>query len=162
MKEIPLSNGMVVFVDDIDYPHLSLYRWFASGGRNTTYAAFHPPNTHKGVPSVRMHTLLMNPQKGFQVDHIDGNGLNNQRDNLRIVSVRENHWNYHNVKKTSKFPGVCSKGNNRWVSSIRIDGKVKHLGYFETEESAFKKYCDTLIELGYSVPNCDCSAGGGE
>lgn len=83
---------------------------------------------------------------GFElvVDHIDNNRLNNNIENLRIVTNRENCSRKH-LKSKSKYVGVCfNKTVNKWMSSIYIDKKVKNLGYFENEEEANEYYQNAL------------------
>lgn len=94
-----------------------------------------------------------NPRK-YQIDHIDGNGLNNTRDNLRIVSCRQNNQNRH-ISKSSKYPGVSfNKFRGKWHAYIRVGKKRKHLGYFNTEEEAFNVYKHAVKDLtGENVIN---------
>ena len=84
------------------------------------------------------------------VDHIDNNKLNNHVSNLQLVSQRENtsknSANISGIK--SKYPGVSYyKRDNCWRAYIRINGKLKHLGYFETELEAYEKYKNMLGEI---------------
>lgn len=90
-----------------------------------------------------LHIHLMNPPDGMEVDHIDGDGLNNRRVNLRIVTHRQNIWNRKkNVNPTSsKFKGVSLyKKSGRWVAYIAAHGKRRHIGYFDDEEAAARAY----------------------
>jgi hypothetical protein len=89
----------------------------------------------------------MNPPNDLQIDHIDGNGLNNQKSNLRVVTHRENHQNRQH-KKSSKFPGVSwNKKIKKWNAKIRIGNKSLHLGYFYDEEEASKAYSLALKQF---------------
>ena len=88
-----------------------------------------------------MHAVILNHPVGMVADHIDGNGLNNQRENLRIVTHRENSLNRH-IPKSSKYPGVhWDNQRGKWRSRIRVAGKNRHIGYFNSEESAAREYC---------------------
>lgn len=82
--------------------------------------------------------------KGFDVDHIDGDGLNNTRENLRIATRKQNSVNRGpNKNNTSGYKGVFfQKGLGKWTSKIMIDGKSRHLGVFETREEAYKAFCE--------------------
>ena len=137
MKEIVLTKGKRAVVDDADYEMLNKFNWFADLKGNVWYAG-----RRVGKSNQLMHRIILNPPEGFQTDHIDGDGLNNQRSNLRIVTARQNAQNLH-IKKSSKFPGVSwvkNTTNNVWQSRIFINGKSKYLGTFRTEEDAFQRY----------------------
>jgi hypothetical protein len=86
--------------------------------------------------------FIPNPENKDFVDHIDNNPLNNNIINLRWVSNQQNQFNSLKSKNTSsKFKGVCfHKLANKFIASIRIDGKKKHLGYFEDELAASNAY----------------------
>ena len=78
------------------------------------------------------------PRKN-QIDHIDRNKLNNNINNLRVVSIQQNQWN-NNCK------GYCwDKNANKWMARIGIDGEIKYLGYFKKEEDARNSYLDAKI-----------------
>ena len=129
VKEIPLTQGKVALVDDEDYEWLNQYNWQASNEKGRFYVK---KGNYLGVingkqrsTSVRMHRLIMNAPENMVVDHINGNGLDNRKENLRIVSNRQNLQNLH-IKKTSKYPGVSwQKTRNKWISLIRVNGKQK-------------------------------------
>src|SRR5260370_39084577 len=77
------------------------------------------------------HYVCGYPLKGYEVDHIDGNGLNNQRSNLRIVTRRQNMQNQHGVSKTSKYPGVYwNPAANKWQAYCCIKNQTKYLGVY--------------------------------
>lgn len=93
----------------------------------------------------------MNTPKGMVVDHIDGNGLNNQRENLRVVTYRQNCQNRH-TPKTSIYPGVSwCKYKKRWFASIKINGKNRKLGRYNLEIDAYNAYTDALKSIGETV-----------
>ena len=93
-----------------------------------------------------LHRLIMGLTFGDKrmVDHIDGDGLNNRRSNLRIATVTQNQWNRRANKspdRTSRFKGVGFYPNkNCWRARITIDGKPTHIGYFLKEIDAAKAY----------------------
>ena len=152
MKEIPLTNGLVSTVDDCDYTLLSQYRWYAGKSKQTYYAMRQTRmfSGQNGQRTSRMHHVIMGkPIGGLQIDHIDGNGLNNCRTNLRLVTSRENSQNYH-IKKTSKYPGVSRMSRDgTWVARINWDkASVRTLGYFITEEEAYRIYCIACENIG--------------
>lgn len=85
----------------------------------------------------------MTAPTGLVVDHINHNGLDNRRRNLRIVTAKQNSWNMRSAKGrgTSNYKGVgWVKNKRKWRASISIDNKPKHLGYFEDEKKAAAAY----------------------
>lgn len=91
MKEIPLTQGMVAIVDDEDHLRLSKYKWYARRSINTFYARCSLRRIKgKPRPYLIMHRVILNAPAGLEVDHKDGNGLNNTRANLRLVTRRQN------------------------------------------------------------------------
>jgi hypothetical protein len=140
MKEIPLSQGKVALVDDEDYERLNQFHWFAHKVVNTFYAERHPRSFPNKRAYIKMHAEIIHIPKELVCDHIDGNGLNNQKCNLHAVTKRQNAQNLH-IKKTSKYPGVCwNKSEGKWNARICIDGKRTDLGRFKSEEAAALRY----------------------
>lgn len=140
MKEIPLTQGKVALVDDEDYEMLMKYKWHADKNRNTFYAHGYNKINGKLVHHL-MPRLILNVPKELQVDHIDGNGLNNQRYNLRIVNNRTNCQNHHYRHRTSKFPGVdWVSAISKWRARIQFKGKNNHIGVFIKEIDAACAY----------------------
>jgi hypothetical protein len=92
--------------------------------------------------------FIPNPDNKPWIDHIDNNKLNNSIDNLRWASIQENQQNKSKQKNTSSiYKGVYfNKGMNKWLSSIKINKKGIHLGYFNTEKEGAEKYNEYLIE----------------
>lgn len=148
-KEIPLTNGLVAIVDEADYPSLSKFKWVAIRRGDRWYACrtegIWP---HKKL--IRMHREIMQAPAEMEVDHIDWNGLNNTRANLRIVNSSTNHQNRRKMNGcTSKYLGVTRKKKDRgWTASIYVKGKYRYLGYFMSEEDAAAAY-DTAARLFY-------------
>jgi hypothetical protein len=87
---------------------------------------------------IYMHRVILNPTTGLFCDHIDRNGLNNQRDNLPICTIAQNNMNKRSVGK-SKYLGV-HRWKNRFVAQICMDGKQYRLGFFKTEKEAAIAY----------------------
>jgi len=148
-KLIPLTQGKLAIVDDEDYEYLSQFKWYAEKHRKTFYASrsvYNPKRT------VRMHVEIMGYREGYEVDHIDGDGLNNIKSNLRHVTTRQNQQNRRNIRKTSSYPGVCyDKDSNRWRSTICVNNRNRFLGNYDTEREAFSAYLKSLSEIGESV-----------
>lgn len=140
MKEIPLSKGLIALVDDDDFEWLSKFKWHALGGR---YAANR--KGHKGTYRY-MHKMITNFK---MTDHIDGNGFNNQKTNLRFATPSQNMCNRGLQKNsTSGFKGVSFNRNiGKYRAYIKINGHQKHIGYFSDIEKAAAAYNKKALEL---------------
>lgn len=85
-----------------------------------------------------LHRVVMNAPDGVKVDHINGDGLDNRKENLRMCTNSENAWNRRkNKDNTSGFTGVnWNKLKQRWMSRVQANGKRIHIGYFDSIEEA--------------------------
>jgi hypothetical protein len=131
---IPLSKGYEAMVDDADYVELSKYNWYVKG--NGPYYA------HRKIyyKHQSMHNLLLSPPQGLLVDHIDLNGLNNQRSNLRLATFSQQMMN-RSSSGAEKYKGVRQQPKNKkWDVRITLDKKQIYLGYFDTPEEAARAY----------------------
>lgn len=140
MKKLPLTKGMFALVDNSDYLILRKWKWcIHSGG----YAV----RKHK-KSFILMHSSIVDPPKGKEVDHVDGNKLNNQRRNLRCVTSSQNKMNLPKRNKTSsKYKGVCwHKGGGKWMAYIGINKKLKYLGLYNKEKDAAIAYNNAAIK----------------
>lgn len=155
-KEIPLTQGKVALVDDEDYPTVIKYRWCAVKDTHTFYALRNILAPTGKRHNIRMHRMILNLPEGVISDHINGNGLDNRRKNLQIVTNRQNCQNKH-TKKSSRYPGVSwNKSHRKWVANIRVGCKIHYLGDFDQETKAHFAYqyacnwisSDGLIESG--------------
>lgn len=147
MKEIQLTRGYVTQVDDEDYDYLMQWKWYARTVTRIPYAARGEKKgrrTKKGrktTYTVFMHRAIMNPTEKLQVDHIDHDGLNNQRSNLRICTHKQNMRNSRSRSNSrSKYLGVSYNSNGHIVAQITINLKHNFLGVFKTEEDAARSY----------------------
>lgn len=107
------------------------------------------------IGSVRLHRLVMERilsrpiKKGFVVDHINRNRLDNRRENLREVTVLKNNLNKDLSKSSRKCYGsTFLKKRNKWQAQIKINNKQTYLGVFDTEEQAQACYLEKARELG--------------
>lgn len=157
MKEIILTRGYKALVDDDDFEELSKYKWQARLSRNGVVYAVRTDCRGQQRRNVIMHRLILGVTNPKQlVDHIDHNGLNNCKSNLRIASSRQNASNKRSAKgSSSKYLGVhLHRTKNRygyqyesWSARIKMDGKYKRLGLFKTEEAAAKAYNEAAIKV---------------
>ena len=135
--EIPLTRGYVAIIDSCDLEKVSGYKWYAYKGYATMYAGRSVMIDGKKV-RIPMHRLLMDAPKGFDVDHIDHDGLNNTRDNLRLATRSQNSFN-RPMNKNNKTGIRCIywyKQTNRWV--LKMAGKT--IGYFKELPDAVDAY----------------------
>jgi hypothetical protein len=140
MKEIKLSQGYTALVDDEDYERVSMFMWSANV---TPYTVYGQRFSHDKKTSVMLHRFIMDAPKGKDVAHLDNNGLNCQRYNMRITTRKLNSAGSPRRKgNKTGYRGVF-KDHNRWVASIRgLDGKKMAIGRFNTAEEAAKAYND--------------------
>lgn len=154
--EIPLTQGKVALVDREDYEELSKYKWCAHKKLRTFYAVRNSTKDFRGKGhTIQMHRKIINCPIGMEIDHIDGNGLNNTRANLRVCTHSQNLMNIgKRSNNTSGFKGVSfDKQLKKWLASIHINCKQKNLGLFATAEDAYKAYCDACIKYHREFSN---------
>ena len=139
---VPLTNGGFAFVDRQDYDEIMIFKWYKEKIGNTWYAI--SKSHQKDNYRLYMHRALMRLQKGDRkkVDHINGNGLDNRRHNLRITTQSDNIANQKKqIRNTSGYIGVSyNKNARKYQSYITIDRKRIHLGYFFDPETAAVLY----------------------
>ncbi|WP_333674891.1 HNH endonuclease [Glutamicibacter sp.] len=139
---IPLTQGKFATIDAVDYELVSPIKWCAhyqpSKNSERWYAV-------SGTTAQKMHRLIMGAKANEPIDHIDGDGLNNKRSNLRIATGSINQRNQRKTRGTSRYMGVSHRGNNNrgkpykkspWTAMLKTDGPQRYLGVFATEEDA--------------------------
>jgi hypothetical protein len=140
---VPLTQGKFAIVDAADYERVSRYKWCASRSGDRWYAVRSDRRRH-----VSMHRFITGAPKGMVVDHIDGNGLNDRRSNLRACTQQQNTHNSRPKGKSSRFKGVCwDKKRRKWIVAIRYDGRCVYIGRFDDEIEAARAYDGTALEL---------------
>ncbi len=142
MCEIITTKGEVIMVDSDDFDRLSQWKWYVCrNGKGHSYAMRRGDRRGKIRKTVGMHRVVMNAPAGMQVDHINHDGLDNRKTNLRLVTRIQNQWNRKPNGKASKFKGVCwSTANKKWYARITLENERRHLGSFKNEEDAAKAY----------------------
>jgi|SRR6185369_12423163 len=144
--KIPLTKGFETVVDDADGDALLQFKWYVMLNPKPR-AARHVRENGKSR-HVFLHRWLLGEPAGLVVDHINGDTLDNRRENLRAVSNRDNIRNMRNSPRQQRglFKGVVSLGS-RFYGRIRVVGReTKHLGSFATAEEAARAYDRAAIE----------------
>lgn len=158
MKQIPLTQGQFALVDNEDFEELSKYKWYAQWEPHgqTYYAGRHLKNPST---TFTMHRQVMGASPEQRIDHRDHNGLNNQKENLRLCTDVQNQRNQRKLKnKSSRFKGVCRNRYGGWRVYIVVNYKQKHLGHFVNEIDAALAYNKAATELfgEYALLNALC------
>lgn len=157
MKTIPLTQGKVALVDDSDYRAISKFKWHARKGGNGNWYAVRPLTRsekkvrgYKNGGGMAMHRHLLIECSSDRVDHKDGNGLNNQRSNLRFATIGENNRNklIEPNRNSSGYKGVSWVPRiKRWRARIKLNKKEHWGGYFYTAQAAAKCYDKLALRL---------------
>ena len=144
VRYIPLTRGQVAIVDAGDYPSLIRYKWYATKSDPTFYAA-----TNMNKRSTPMHRAIMEPPMGMVVDHINHNGLDNRRSNLRICTSSQNSRNRRpDREKQVKYKGVSfHKRDKTFRATIQYQNKALTIGCYQDEIAAAKAYDRKAKEL---------------
>ena len=142
MKKIKLTKNKIALVDNEDYESLNKYKWYASEVKGVFYAKRNVLRSNKGQETILMHRVVLPSPIELDVDHIDNNGLNNQKSNLRVCTRSQNIMNSSlSNKNKSGYKGVSwHKGNNRYMSYIKLEYKQIHLGSFSDPIDAALAY----------------------
>jgi hypothetical protein len=144
IRYISLTRGKHAIVDAADYPALARYKWYAQ--RTDRCGTFYACRTHRGR-SFSMHRQIMKPPKGMVVDHINGNGLDNRRCNLRVCTQLQNSQNSHRRQPgKSQFRGVFPRGD-KWEATLQHNREEHYLGLFDDEVEAAKARDRKAYEL---------------
>jgi hypothetical protein len=145
---IPLTRGYEAVIDAADVPLVEKFSWRSAPMWRTVYALRSRRQGAKVITS-NLHRDLLNASVGMEVDHIDGDGLNNRRSNLRLATSSENKWNRGRLStNTSGYKGVSwHNGAKRWQASIRVAYRLIYLGAFQTPEDAHAAYCEAAARL---------------
>jgi hypothetical protein len=152
MKRIPLTKGKEALADDQDYEYLMQWKWYParSGSHNKLYARRNLPRADQRHGSCKMHKIVAE-RMGLPdccIDHKDGNGLNNQRSNLRPATNAQNLWNRAKQKNnTSGYKGVSwDASRGKWMAQLKCQGrKVLHRRFADKIEAA-QAYNETALK----------------
>lgn len=150
MRKIPLTQGQFAIVDAVDYERLSKIKWYAH--RTKCNQSFYAAKSSKRVNGkhylISMAREILGLKRGdkLQGDHINHQTLDNRRCNLRIVTNQENQFNRKNPKGY-----YWDEATNKWRARIKINGKTKHIGLFNTAKAAHVAYLQAKKRL-HQIP----------
>lgn len=152
-KEIPLTHGYIAIVDDEDYEYLNQFNWMVTikPRMKTPYADRRITYSRGNYGHITMHRDIFNLKRGnkTQIDHINKNGLDNRRCNLRICTQSQNMTNIDKPKtNTSGYKGVSWHNQGlKWRAQIRVNGEYYSLGLYTNKEDAARAYDKKAREL---------------
>lgn len=147
MNLIPLTQNQFAMVDDSEVEAINAYKWFCARikGRYVAVRKSHGPTRR----NIYMHRVIMNAPRKMEVDHIDGNGLNNQKSNLRLCVTLQNVKNRKiPITNKSGFKGVhWDVESKKWKAQISCNGKQKSIGRFHDKIDAAEAYDACAISM---------------
>jgi hypothetical protein len=140
MKKIPLTQGFFALVDDEDFERVNIYKWTLQKGKRNYAYRFDYSNRKR--TKVFLHRFIMRTLPEMSVDHIDGDGLNNQKANMRNCNQQQNCFNQRPRQNcSSKYKGVSwDKNTQKWSSYIHFNREKKNLGSFDSDIAAARAY----------------------
>lgn len=147
MEKIPLTNGKVALVDSSDYAEASKRKWVAYKVGKKWRVARTESCTHNrsGKTTIHLARYIVDCAKGMEVDHINGNPLDNRRGNLRVCSRLQNAKNKGRYSNSShKFKGIIRIPSG-FRARIGVNGVKVHLGVFKTEVEAALAYNEAAL-----------------
>ena len=146
IKIIKLKKGRQTIIDSKDWNKVKHLHWLYGIGNVYVGANIGGRKNHK---QILLHRFIMDTPKGFHTDHINGDRLDNRRENLRICTPNQNQFNSRKwKKKSSKFKGVSwYKRDKCWRAYVNKNRQQFHLGYFQSEKDAGEAYNKKAKEL---------------
>lgn len=146
---ITLTQGYESAIDTADLPMVQAFNWRSEICRTKIYAVRYKSIGNGERAWLRLHRVILNAPEGMEVDHINGDGLDNRRRNLRLASRSENARNRGaTAANTSGFKGVdYFKPTEKYRAYITVHGKRSYLGYFDTAEEAHAAYAEAARAL---------------
>lgn len=148
-KNLLLSDGKTfTLVDDLDYEVLKRWTWHAKKDKSGKIYVQHTTHVGGTPVALKMHRFLMECPRGKVIDHINGDSLDNRRENLRIVSVRENNFNIRRVAGATGLRGVSyNRSSKMYEANVSKDSVKYYLGMFDNAYDAARAYDEKALEL---------------
>lgn len=140
MKHIPLTQGKVAIVDDDMYEFLMQWKWYAQKGKHTFYACRNEYTPF--IKTLSIHRVVMGDPYGMKVDHRNGDGTDNRRENLRVCTNSQNMCNRGKDRdNTNGFKGVIRNWQSKtYRAEINVGGERIYLGSFSDPVEAARAY----------------------
>ena len=147
--QIPLTQDKFAIIDDEDFGLVKKYNWYALKDWHTYYAQAGIRLSKEKRSIIKMHRLILGLTSDLICDHVNCNGLDNRRINLRVATFSQNNANKRkNLSRTSIYKGVSwDKEKKKWRAQIQVNTQKTHLGYHIKEEEAAKAYNSAAIDL---------------
>lgn len=147
MKTVSLTNSdKVALVDDADYAAVSRFSWALSDGYAIRYVPVSEHGERGKYRCQKMHIFLLGKRPGHDIDHKDGDPLNNQRSNLRHATKSQNNFNQRKTRGVSQYKGVYwHKIADKWHAQVCIDKRRIYLGLFTDESAAARAYDSAAV-----------------
>lgn len=144
---LPLANGGIALIDEADAEAVAGFSWRATRRLHTFYAKAYLGGGREAYVEDYLHRVILCAPIGMSVDHINGNGLDCRRSNLRLVTKSQNLMNQKHIKSsTSSYKGVRKTQNGSWTARIVVNRKEFHLGRFVSEQEAALAYNAAAIK----------------
>lgn len=138
---IPLTKGYQAAIDAADVPLVDQWNWYAKVANHTVYAARSERISTGKKRNLYLHRAILDLADDVDGDHIDCNGLNNRRSNLRSATRSQNLCNRRSTRSDGRLKGASwHRLRQKWLARIVVDGRQVCLGYFDTEEDAHEAY----------------------
>lgn len=144
---VPLTKGQFMLIDDADAPLLLKWKWQARSNGGGKWYACRNWEGAKGVTGrIYVHRLLLNAPDGLDVDHANGDSLDNRRCNLRVATRAQNLANSRPRNPRSGFKGIYPHGKHGWVAKFIQNGQRVHVGTFPSLREAVLAYNHAVME----------------
>lgn len=155
VKYIELTQGGRAIVDDEDFERINHLKWYLSDRgyalHKTRTIYYKPRKSGEIIPArkgkiTRMHRFILNTPEGMVTDHINGDKLDNRKENLRYCTQGQNLRNQRRTRSKSVYKGVKETLQGSFQARIQINKKQIYLGNFKTPIEAARAYNDAAIE----------------